>query len=130
MLSQPTQDAMTFFEGYSRDFDNCDWPAFTSLLYEPFVTVRGDGSVHLLQSRADARRFFENVSSGWRQEGYERCVTSKFEVMMLGRWSRLVTFDWDLLRKDRTVLRRWRQSYQLISIQQEWKVLGSTFHSG
>jgi len=129
MLSQITQEATTFFEAYGREFDNCDWVAFTALLHEPFMTVRGDGSVHLLKSRAEARQFFENVSSVWRQEGYIQCVTSNYEVMMLGRFSRLVTFDWELVRKDGTVLRKWRQSYQLISVLQEWKVLGSTFHA-
>jgi hypothetical protein len=128
MHNQPTQDMKGFFERYGRDFDNRDWMAFTALLHEPFFTVRGDGSVHFLPSRDAARTFFENVSNVWRQEGYERCVTNNYEMMVLGRYSQLATFDWELLRKDETVIRKWRQSYQLIFIQQEWKVLGSTFH--
>ena len=128
MHGQPIQDVKAFFEKYGREFDNRDWAAFTALLHEPFFTVRGDGSAHLLPSRDEARRFFENVSSEWRQDGYERCVTSNYEMMLLGRYSRLATFDWELLRKDESVLRKWRQSYQLILVQRKWKVLSSTFH--
>jgi hypothetical protein len=122
-------EATPFFERYRNDFDKCDWDAFSSLFHEPFITVRGDGSVHLLQSRAATRQFFEMVSAGWRREGYSRCATANFEVMSLGKFSALVTFDWDLLRQDGSSLRNWRQSYQLIDVGDGWKVLASTFHA-
>jgi hypothetical protein len=110
------------------EFDKTNWMTFTSLFHEPFVTVRGDGGVKLFQSRGETRKFFETVADAWRREGYHRFTTTNFEVMPMGRLSRLVTFDWEMLRADGSLLRKWRQSYQLILIQSEWKVLSSTFH--
>lgn len=123
------EDVMAFFRRYRTAFDEAHWVAFTSLLHEPFVTVRGDGSVKFFASRAEAQRFFETVANTWHREGYDRFTTSNFEVTPMGNLSRLVTFDWEMLRADGSLLRKWRQSYQLILVQHEWKVLGSTFHA-
>jgi hypothetical protein len=41
----------------------------------------------------------------------------------------LVTLDWHMLRGDGSLIRRWRQSYQVILVAQEWQVLTSTFHA-
>ena len=122
MNASLTEEVMAFFERYRTGFDDAHWGSFTSLLHEPFVTVRGDGSVKFLESRAEARQFFETVANTWRGEGYDRFATSNFEAMPMGRLSRLVTFDWEMLRADGSLLRKWRQSYQLILVQHEWKV--------
>jgi hypothetical protein len=114
-----TEEVMAFFERYRAEFDKAHWVAFTSLLHEPFVTVRGDGSVNFLGSRAEARQFFETVANTWRCGGHDRCATSNFEAMPMGRLSRLITFDWELLRADGSLLRKWCQSYQLILVQNE-----------
>lgn len=124
------EEAVAFFEQYKNDFDNANWVSFASLLHEPFVSVRGDGSVKFCASRGEAQSFFENVADTWRRESYDRFRTSKLEVMIMGKFSRLVTFDWEMLRADGSVLRKWRQSYQLIATENAWKVLGSTFHAG
>src|SRR5262245_17631214 len=128
MKNPAFEEAIAFFERYRMEFDKANWMTFTSLFLEPFVTVRGDGSVKLFQSRGETRKFFETVADAWRGEGYHRFTTTNFEVMPMGRLSRLVTFDWEMLRADGSLLRKWRQSYQLILIQSEWKVLSSTFH--
>jgi hypothetical protein len=122
------EEALSFFEKYKSEFDQSNWISFTALLHEPFVTVRGDGSVKCCQSHAEAQSFFANVADSWRREGYDHFTTSNFDVIAMGKLSRLVTFDWEMLRADGSMLRKWRQSYQLIRQQEEWKVLGSTFH--
>lgn len=122
-------EAQAFFGCYRSEFDSSNWEAFTSRFQVPFVTIRGDGSVHYLQSHGEVRRFFEAVAAAWRQEGYERFTTANFEATPLGKFSSLVTFDWEMLRKDGSLVKTWRQSYQLIDVRSEWKVLVSTFHA-
>jgi len=122
------EEALSLFERYQTEFDNGNWANFAALLHEPFMTVRGDGSVTICHSHAEAQEFFKNVADAWRREGYHRFTTSNFEVIAMGRLSRLVTLDWEMLRADGGLLRKWRQSYQLIMKRDAWKVLGSTFH--
>ena len=122
-------EVTAFFARYGTEFDSCNWPAFVALYHEPALSVRGDGSVTCLMSRADARTFFENVVAAWHLEGYQRFEARDLDVMPLGSRSLLATLDWHMLRGDGSLIRKWRQSYQLILVQQEWQVLASTFHA-
>lgn len=75
------QQVAAFFERYSTAFDQRNWSVFVSLLHEPVLTVRSDGSVKCLPSRGEAQDFFERVANEWRDEGYhrqrERCVPAR-----------------------------------------------------
>jgi hypothetical protein len=123
------QEVVAFFERYGAEFDQRNWAEFVALYHEPSLTVRGDGTVKYFQSRAEAKQFFENVANAWCGEGYHRFAMGNFDVAPIGRRSVLATLDWDLLREDGSLIRRWRQSYQLIQVQQNWLVLASTFHA-
>lgn len=124
-----TGDATAFFRRYGAAFDRGDWPVFVSMYHEPCLSVRADASVRYLQTRDEARRFFEGVSTAWRREEYERFETSDLEVVSIGQRCLLVTLDWHMLRGDGSLIRRWRQSYQLIMVAHDWQVLTSTFHA-
>jgi hypothetical protein len=121
-------EAIEFFERYRTEFDSCRWTEFTSLFHEPCLTVRGDGTVRYLNSHEDAAPFFESVAQTWREEGYHRFATENFEVLPIGRTGILVTFDWIMLGEADVEIRRWRQSYQLVRIQERIQVLTSMFH--
>jgi hypothetical protein len=99
------------------------------MYHEPCLSVRADGCVRYLQTRDEARSFFEEVATAWRREEYDRFETSDLEVVPMGGRCLLVTLDWHMLRADGSLIRRWRQSYQLILVAQEWQVLASTFHA-
>jgi len=117
-----------FFERYKRLFDQQDWLAFAALFHEPALSVRGDGTIMAIPTHSEGARLYAQVAQAWRAEGYARFDIQDFEVVALGQDSRLVTFDWLMLRDDGSSIRRWRQSYQLIRNAQGWRVLSSTFH--
>jgi hypothetical protein len=50
------------------------------------------------------------------------------EVVAIGARSALASLEWEMLRGDGTVLRRWNQSYNLVRVGDGWKILVSTFH--
>lgn len=118
-----------FFLRYATAFDHRNWSVFTSLLYEPVLTVRSDGSVRCLHSRDEAQEFFEKVADDWRAEGYCRFAASNFEIIPLGIRSLLATLDWEMLRENGSQMRVWRQSYQLLKTDNDWKVLAFTYHA-
>lgn len=94
----------------------------------PCVTVRGDGSVLCLQSREELQAFFQKVVDGYYREGFRGGPFVNLDVVAIGTRSALATLDWEMLREDKTVIRRWRQSYNLLRVGAEWKILTSTFH--
>ena len=121
-----------FFETYANAFDSISTDRaaqFAQLYHAPCVTVRGDGSVHCLQSRDELQAFFQKVADGYYREGYRGGGPfTNLDVVAIGTRSALATMDWELLREDKTVIRRWRQSYNILRVGTEWRVLASTFH--
>lgn len=122
------QDMFDFFKLYQFEFDQQNWLNFAALFCEPAMSVRADGSVMLIPSHAEGARLYESVASAWRALGYARFETEDFEVLHLGKDSRIVSFDWLMLSAHGELIRRWRQSYQLIRTQGAWQVFTSTFH--
>jgi hypothetical protein len=94
------------------------------------VTVRGDGSVHCFSSRDEIADFFRRVADGYAKEGMHVGAYRNFEAVPIGGRSALATVDWDMLRADRSLIRHWRQSYNLIETAQGWRILCATFHLG
>ena len=122
------QDMIEFFKRYQSEFDQQNWASFAALFHEPAMSVRADGSVMVIPTHADGARLYASVSIAWRAEGYARFEMENFEVLALGQDSRLVSFDWLMLSEHGELIRRWRQSYQLIRPQGAWQVFTSTFH--
>jgi hypothetical protein len=122
------QDMIDFFKRYQSEFDQQNWASFAALFHEPAMSVRADGSVMVIPTHADGARLYASVSIAWLAEGYARFEMENFEVLALGQDSRLVSFDWLMLSEHGELIRRWRQSYQLIRPQGAWQVFTSTFH--
>jgi hypothetical protein len=55
---------------------------------------------------------------------------SDLEVVPIGAKSVLATVTWEQWRKDSSVLRKWRQSYNLVRTDGPWQILAATFHLG
>ncbi len=123
------QDMIDFFKRYQYEFDQQNWASFAALFHEPAMSIRADGSVMVVPSHAEGARLYASVAAAWREQGYVQFAMQNFEVIKLGRDSRLVSFDWLMLGNDEALIRQWRQSYQLIRSAQTWRVFTSTIHA-
>jgi hypothetical protein len=119
-----------FFSRYNAAFATVDGDRIAALYNLPTVTMRGDGSIHCMQSRAELAQFFQGVVDGYHRDGYRDGRFENLQVVPIGGRSVLATMDWALLRADGSVLRAWRQSYNLVDTADGWRILVSTFHIG
>jgi hypothetical protein len=62
------------------------------------------------------------------EEGLRRSEIKNLKVVPIGGRSLLATMDWVFYRGDGTLLKQWRQSYNLVRIDGRWQILLSTFH--
>lgn len=90
--------------------------------------MRGDGSIHCLTSHDELASFFQGVIDAYRKDGYTDSSFENFEVQPIGALSALATMDWAMLRRDGSVIRRWRQSYNVVGTAAGRRILVSTFH--
>jgi ketosteroid isomerase-like protein len=120
-------EVRAFLESYNKAFASIDGARIAALYHSPCVTLRGDGSIHCLSSN-DLAAFFQNVADTYHREGYRDGRFKMLDVVPIGGRSALVTVDWELLRGDGSVIRGWRQSYNLVRVNGTWQILVSTFH--
>ena len=123
-----TGEIQDFFEGYAKAFDSIDGNRIAALYHMPTVTMRGDASIHCLQSREELARFFQGVADTYYKDGYRSGRFQNFQVVPIGERSALATMDWELQRGDGSVIRAWRQSYNVVRVGDGWQILVSTFH--
>ena len=116
-----------FFNDYIVAFDANDG-AIASFYHVPSVSMRADGSTHCFQSQDELKSFFQNVTDRYHSEGYSTCRFDNLDVQPMGSKSTVATMGWQMLRKDASIIREWRQSYSLIRTDGRLKIFVSTFH--
>jgi hypothetical protein len=121
-------DVQAFVETYTKAFLSVDGAVIAVLYHVPCVTVRADGSVHCLQSREELQSFFQKVVDMYHQEGCRYWHYADLQTVALGSTSALASLTWEMLREDGSIIRSFRQSYNLLRRGPEWKILASTFH--
>jgi Domain of unknown function (DUF4440) len=123
-----TNAIRTFLEEYNTAFASIDGKRIAALYHMPTVTMRGDGSIHCLQSREELARFFQGVADTYYKDGYRGGRFKNLEVVPIGGRSALASLDWEMQRGDGSVIREWRQSYNVVRVSNVWQILVSTFH--
>ena len=128
MLTPLDTEVYAFLDLYRREFDSADGTRIAKLYHAPCVSMRGDASIHCFQSTEEVTQFFQSVADAYRREGYRSSRFSNVDVLAIGGRSALATLDWEMLRAEGSVVRKWRQSYNLVRPGIEWQILLSTFH--
>jgi hypothetical protein len=118
----------SFLDSYVSAFLAIDGARIAEHYNAPCVTVRADGSVHCLLTRQEQHTFFQTVAETYHRDGCRRWQYSALDVNPIGTQSALVNLNWEMLREDESVIRRWRQSYNLLQRGADWRILASTFH--
>jgi hypothetical protein len=117
-----------FFEDYVRTFDRRDGTAISMYYHVPSLTMRADRSTHCFQSREEVATFFQAVTDSYAREGNDGGRFRNLVVKSIGSRSALATLEWQLIRLDGTVVREWRQSYNVIRPDDQWQIFVSTIH--
>jgi hypothetical protein len=68
------------------------------------------------------------VAEQYHQEGMQHGIYSNLEIQSIGTKCALVTLDWKMLRSDNSIIREWRQSYNIIDQDGKCTFYVSTFH--
>ena len=122
------EEVRQFLTAYNDAFETLDAVKIAIFYHAPCITVRGDGSIHSFQSMAEIEKFFGGVAAKYSADGYHGGTFYDLEVVPIGSKSVLATLTWEQWRSDKSTLRKWRQSYNLVKIQGDLRILTSTFH--
>jgi len=129
MSDQPhTSEISNFFKDYTELFDARDGATIATYYHAPSISMRADASVHVFQTRQEVREFFQGVADKYYSEGLRDSRFVNLDVKPIGSKSVLATLEWQMLRDDGSIIRTWRQSYNLIHLDGKWQILVSTIH--
>ena len=117
-----------FFDRYTEAFQKVDVDAIPEFYTIPSISIRGDGSLVVFDTREALRRFFEGVARGYHDEGMRRAAYEPIVVEALGQAAKVVTLRWVLYDEADTEIRNWGQTYNVADRDGEWKIYVSTFH--
>ena len=121
-------EVTSFYEAYAEAFHARSGARIADFYCTPCISMRGDASIHWFQSRPETEKFFQGVADTYYEEGLRRSEIKNLEVVSIGGRSLLATMDWVFSRGGGSLLKQWRQSYNLVRINDRWKILLSTFH--
>ena len=117
-----------FFDLFVDAFRSFNGARVAELYSVPVVALRGDGVVQLLQSRSEIERFFQAALDRYHRDGCRTCRCKDLDVVPLGSRSVLGSVTWELLSQEGHVVKEWRQSYNLVRVETDWRVFASTYH--
>ena len=120
---------LSLLERYTTAFDAADADGITECYHAPCLTIRADGSFHLFEDRDSIGQFFANVVKTYHDEGMESGTYSNLEIHPIGTKCALATMDWKMQRADGSVIREWRQSYNVMELDGTCVFYVSTFHT-
>jgi hypothetical protein len=124
----PTTDFFEkFIKEYGRAWDNYDLQTILRFYYTPCFIFKS-GTVFANVTEEIKELYFRDLLEAYRQQGYAIAEVLHSEVKSLGQDSTLVTVEWVCKRADATVAFDFWDSYHLIHINSEWKILGDTVY--
>ncbi len=122
------KEATAFFDAFVAAFSSFDGVQVVARYAVPGLAIRGDGNVQVLQSRPDLEAFFQQVLDTYHRDGCRACRYRDLAITPIGNRGLLGAVTWDLLRADGSVLKSWRQSYNLAQTSEGWRIVASTEH--
>jgi hypothetical protein len=123
-----TDEVSRFFVDFVDAFHSFNGARIAARYAVPGIALRADGSIEPVQSRPEIERFFQAAVDSYRRDGCRGIRFKDLDVVPMGRTSALGTVTWELLREDGSVLRAWRQSYNLVRVGAGWQIFASTYH--
>ena len=120
-----TGDLRDYFEEYGRAHDVLDIKRIVSFFHCPMITIR-QGKVILLETPEKILEFYTKLVEGFRDIGLKRAVISSFSARAAGGSGAIVDILWSPSRADGSVITRFHQIYNLVSVDGHWKIAVST----
>lgn len=118
-----------FFDLFNDAFASFKGERVAALYHAPGIALRGDGAIEAMASSHQIATFFQAALDAYHREGCRKCAWRDLEVVAMGARAAVGTVTWALLDAAGATVRTWRQSYNLVLVDDGWRVYASTTHA-
>ena len=126
---RPDAGIAAFFEDFAAAFATFDAARVADLYQVPVVSMQADGSIQCFASRGELERSFRAFLDGYRRDGAHACRWHDLDVVPVGGQAALATVTWDILDAGAEPILTWRESYNLVRMDGDWRVMASIDHA-
>ena len=116
-----------FITNYGQAWDNYDLQTILDYYYMPCFIFKA-GQVFANVTEETKYYYFRDLLEAYQRQKIVRTEIPHCEVKPLGDNSTLITVEWVCKGADGTVIFDFWDSYHLIHIDGQWKILGDTVH--
>jgi ketosteroid isomerase-like protein len=117
-----------FFESYRSAWERRDIDEILAMYDRPLMTLRLDGTLHCLHDETELRRVFVAALDRYVATGYETLELTVDNIVMAGQTATLVAVTWTLRSAPDVVVMKFRQTYNVRTTPDGWKIYASTQH--
>lgn len=117
-----------FFQKYASAAEAMDVEALASMHYTSCIKVHGDGRIECLLTHDAIRAFFTELATKYAGRDHGHSRRSDLLETPIGSAAVLASLTWEQFRKDGSLYRRFRRSYNLVRIATDRKILVAIAH--
>lgn len=122
------EELIRFFDKFAQDFGSFDGSIIANRYFAPYTAISAEKAVSFYKESKDIEQYFAALLTDYQHQNVEYCTYSDFEFSTIGKKAALATMDWNMMKKDGTVVTSWRESYVLILDNSKWKIVCAVDH--
>ena len=117
----------SFFARYAERYMASDVDAISALYEAPLLALREGKAIHLAD-RAAVDEHLTELMAAYAASGATRADIARLDVTDMGKSSAFATVHWHVRGADGALLKDFRTTYQLLSLDGSWRILSYTNH--
>lgn len=129
MNSHLENEAKLYFERFVDAFSTFDGSVVAKLFTTPYLAVDATGESNVFSTTTDIADYFQSYLDSYKSDGCVSCSFHDLEEFATGSNSAVLTVSWKLLRADKTEVSSWRESYNVLRLNNEIRAYASVDHA-
>lgn len=117
-----------FFTAFVEDFSAFDGSQIATRYSAPYVAIATTGERRILGSHAEIAQYFDGFLAQYQAQGCRSCGYQDLQISPFSPTQLMASVTWQLFDAQHQIVITWRESYLLLQIDIDWKIVMSIDH--
>ena len=117
-----------FFTAFVEDFSRFNGQLIATHYSAPYVAIATTGERRILSNHAEIAQYFDGFLARYQAQGCRSCGYQDLQISSLSPTQCVVSVTWQLFDAQHQIVSTWRESYLLLQIGMDWKIVMSIDH--
>lgn len=117
-----------FFANFVSDFVAFDGSQIATRYSAPYVAIATTGERRILSSHAEIAQYFDGFLAQYQAQGCRSCGYQDLQISPFSPTQLMASVTWQLFDAQHQIVITWRESYLLLQLDIDWKIVMSIDH--